>query len=43
MLRSEVLVGCLHVLVFWQTVPRCPCRLCEVLMEEAALRPVGKL
>ena len=39
----EVPVGCRHVLAFRQSVPSCSCRLCEVLAEEAVLRPFGKL
>ena len=42
-LRSEIPVGCFHVLVSRQSVPRCPCCLCEVLVEEAVLRPLKKL
>ena len=38
-----VSVGCLHVFASWQSVPRCSCRLREVLVEEAVLRPFGKL
>ena len=42
-LLFEVRVGCLHVLASRQSVPRCLCPLCEVLAEEAVLRPFGKL
>ena len=42
-LLYEVPVGCLHVFAYRQSVPRCSCRLCEVLVEEAVLRPFGKL
>ena len=42
-LLFEVPVGCLHVFASRQSVPRCSCRLCEVLVEEAVLRPFGKL
>ena len=36
-------VGCFHVLASQQSVLPCPCRLSEVLAEEAVLRPLGKL
>ena len=42
-LLFEVPVGCLHVSASGQSVPRCSCRLCELLAEEAVLRPFGKL
>ena len=35
--------GCLHVCASRQSVSRCSCRLREVLVEEAVLRPFGKL
>ena len=40
---SEVPVGCLHVFASWQSVSGCSCRLREVLVEVAVLRPFGKL
>ena len=43
MLLFDIPVGCLHVFASRQSVPRCSCRLCEVLVEEAVLRPFGKL
>ena len=43
MLLFEVPLGCFHVLASRQSVPRCSCRVCEVLAEEAVLRPFGKL
>ena len=36
-------VGCLHVFASWQSVSRYSCRLPEVLVEEAVLRPFGNL
>ena len=42
-LLSEVPVGCFHVLVTRQRVPRCLRRLCEVLVQEALLRPLERL
>ena len=42
-LLFEVPVGCLHVSASWQSLSRCSCRLREVLVEEAVLRPFGKL
>ena len=42
-LLSQVPVGCFHVFVSRQSVPRCPCRLYEVLVEDAVWRPLGKL
>ena len=42
-LLFELSVDCLHVFVSWQSVSRCSCRLREVLVEEAVLRPFGKL
>ena len=43
MLLFEVSVGCSHVFASWQSVAHCSCRPCEVLVEEAVLRPFGKL
>ena len=42
-LLFDVPLRCLHVLVSRQSVLRCPRRLCEVLVEEAVLRPLRKL
>ena len=42
-LVGGVPVGCLHVFASWQSVPRCSSSLREVLVEEAVLRPFGKL
>ena len=39
----EILVGCSHVFASRESVSRCSCRLREVLVEEAVLRPFGKL
>ena len=36
-------VGCVHIFASQQSVSRCSCRLREVLVEEAVLRPFGKL
>ena len=43
MLLYEVSVGCLDVFASWQSVSCCSCRLREVLVEEAVLRPFEKL
>ena len=43
LLLCELSVGCLHVFASRQSVSRFPCRLREVLVEEAVLRPFGKL
>ena len=43
LLLFEVSVGCSHVFASWQSVAHCLCRLREVLVEEAVLRPFGKL
>ena len=37
------MVGCSHVCASGQSVAPCSCRLLEVLVEEAVLRPFGKL
>ena len=42
-LLFEVLVGCLHIFASSQIVSRCSRRLREVLVDEAVLRPFGKL
>ena len=42
-LLCEFSVGCLHVFASRQSVSRSSCRLREVLVEEAVLRPFGKL
>ena len=42
-LLREFSVGCVHVFAYRQSVSRCSCRLREVLVEEAVLRPFGKL
>ena len=42
-LLFEFSLGCLHVFASLQSVSRCSCRLREVLVEEAVLRPFGKL
>ena len=43
LLLCEFSVGCLHVFASRQSVSRCSCRLREVLVEEAVLRPFRKL
>ena len=42
-LLCEFSVGCLHVFASRQSVSRCSCRLCVVVVEEAVLGPLGKL
>ena len=42
-LLFEISVGCSHVFASRQSASRCSCRLREVLVEEALLRPFGKL
>ena len=42
-LLFEVPVGCSYIFASRQSVSRCSCRLREVLVEEAVLRPFGKL
>ena len=42
-LLFEVSVGCSHVCASWQSVAHCSCRLHEVLVEKAVLRPFQKL
>ena len=43
MLHFEISVSCSHVFASRQSVSRCSCRLREVLVEEAVLRPYRKL
>ena len=42
-LLFEFPVSCLHVFASSQSVSRCSCRLREVLVEDAGLRPFGRL
>ena len=43
LLLFEVPVGCLHVFAAWQSFSRCSCRLREILVKEAVMRPFRKL